>query len=108
MKEKSRGDWMASHELLILGIKKLIRNPPTVCFSVIEEWQKRGGQPWQLIEPVDGFHPNEVSVATWWSLEAICLVFSNTCMHSYVGVYPNLFPEVFLDCVNTCVTKKIQ
>uniref|UniRef100_A0A8D2DPY0 Acyloxyacyl hydrolase n=1 Tax=Sciurus vulgaris TaxID=55149 RepID=A0A8D2DPY0_SCIVU len=29
--------------------------------EIIEEWQKRGGQPWQLIEPVDGFHPNEVS-----------------------------------------------
>ncbi|XP_029780864.1 acyloxyacyl hydrolase isoform X3 [Suricata suricatta] len=27
--------------------------------EVTEEWQKRGGQPWQLIEPVDGFHPNE-------------------------------------------------
>lgn len=61
---------MTSHELLILGSMNLICNPPTVCFSVIEEWRKRGGQPWQLIEPVDGFHPNEVSVA-----EAICLVF---------------------------------
>uniref|UniRef100_A0A452QN52 Acyloxyacyl hydrolase n=1 Tax=Ursus americanus TaxID=9643 RepID=A0A452QN52_URSAM len=29
--------------------------------EVIEEWRKRGGQPWQLIEPVDGFHPNEVA-----------------------------------------------
>ncbi|XP_006887687.1 PREDICTED: acyloxyacyl hydrolase [Elephantulus edwardii] len=29
---------------------------------IIEEWQKRGGQPWQLIEPVDGFHPNEVAL----------------------------------------------
>ncbi|XP_038190006.1 acyloxyacyl hydrolase [Arvicola amphibius] len=29
--------------------------------EIIEEWQKRGGQPWQLIEPVDGFHPNEVA-----------------------------------------------
>ncbi|XP_073921389.1 acyloxyacyl hydrolase isoform X2 [Castor canadensis] len=27
--------------------------------EIIDEWQKRGGQPWQLIEPVDGFHPNE-------------------------------------------------
>ncbi|CAK7307049.1 acyloxyacyl hydrolase isoform X1 [Vulpes vulpes] len=30
--------------------------------EVTEEWQKRGGQPWQLIEPVDGFHPNEVAL----------------------------------------------
>uniref|UniRef100_A0A7N5JGW9 Acyloxyacyl hydrolase n=1 Tax=Ailuropoda melanoleuca TaxID=9646 RepID=A0A7N5JGW9_AILME len=29
--------------------------------EVTEEWRKRGGQPWQLIEPVDGFHPNEVA-----------------------------------------------
>lgn len=28
--------------------------------EITEEWQRRGGQPWQLIEPVDGFHPNEV------------------------------------------------
>ncbi|XP_037366196.1 acyloxyacyl hydrolase [Talpa occidentalis] len=30
--------------------------------EVIEEWRKKGGQPWQLIEPVDGFHPNEVAL----------------------------------------------
>ncbi|ELW70423.1 Acyloxyacyl hydrolase, partial [Tupaia chinensis] len=29
--------------------------------EITEEWRKRGGQPWQLIEPVDGFHPNEVA-----------------------------------------------
>ncbi|XP_062971179.1 acyloxyacyl hydrolase isoform X2 [Cynocephalus volans] len=29
--------------------------------EILEEWQKRGGQPWQLIESVDGFHPNEVA-----------------------------------------------
>ncbi|XP_027430168.1 acyloxyacyl hydrolase isoform X1 [Zalophus californianus] len=29
--------------------------------EVVDEWRKRGGQPWQLIEPVDGFHPNEVA-----------------------------------------------
>ncbi|XP_068940685.1 acyloxyacyl hydrolase [Petaurus breviceps papuanus] len=26
-----------------------------------EEWQRRGGETWQLIEPADGFHPNEVA-----------------------------------------------
>ncbi|XP_007948288.1 acyloxyacyl hydrolase [Orycteropus afer afer] len=30
--------------------------------EITEEWQRRGGQPWQLIEPVDGFHPNEVAL----------------------------------------------
>ncbi|XP_023400061.1 acyloxyacyl hydrolase isoform X2 [Loxodonta africana] len=29
--------------------------------EITEEWQRRGGQPWQLIEPVDGFHPSEVA-----------------------------------------------
>ncbi|KAM9215896.1 acyloxyacyl hydrolase [Dugong dugon] len=29
--------------------------------EITEEWQRRGGQLWQLIEPVDGFHPNEVA-----------------------------------------------
>uniref|UniRef100_A0A8C0FK54 Acyloxyacyl hydrolase n=1 Tax=Bubo bubo TaxID=30461 RepID=A0A8C0FK54_BUBBB len=24
-----------------------------------EEWRKMGGEPWQLIEPVDGFHPSQ-------------------------------------------------
>ncbi|XP_068008835.1 acyloxyacyl hydrolase isoform X1 [Melanerpes formicivorus] len=24
-----------------------------------EQWRKMGGQPWQLIEPVDGFHPSQ-------------------------------------------------
>ena len=23
-------------------------------------WEERGGEPWQLIEPVDGFHPNQI------------------------------------------------
>ncbi|KAI4585339.1 hypothetical protein MJG53_020639 [Ovis ammon polii x Ovis aries] len=32
--------------------------------EITEEWQKKGGQPWQLIEPVDGFHPNEVRAVT--------------------------------------------
>lgn len=57
-----------THVLLVLGIMTLTNNPPIMCLSVIEDWQKRGGQPWQLIEPVDGFHPNEVRITTEWSL----------------------------------------
>ncbi|XP_040820595.1 acyloxyacyl hydrolase isoform X2 [Ochotona curzoniae] len=30
--------------------------------EVVEEWQRKGGQPWELIEPVDGFHPSEVAL----------------------------------------------
>lgn len=30
--------------------------------EITEKWQQRGGQPWQLIEPVDGFHPSEVAL----------------------------------------------
>jgi len=29
--------------------------------EVVRRWQKQGGQVWQLIEPVDGFHPNQIS-----------------------------------------------
>lgn len=29
--------------------------------EIVKEWQRRGRQPWELIEPVDGFHPNEVA-----------------------------------------------
>lgn len=27
--------------------------------EVFAVWEERGGKPWQLIEPVDGFHPNQ-------------------------------------------------
>uniref|UniRef100_A0A8D2P0J5 Acyloxyacyl hydrolase n=1 Tax=Zosterops lateralis melanops TaxID=1220523 RepID=A0A8D2P0J5_ZOSLA len=30
-----------------------------------EEWRKMGGEPWQLIEPVDGFHPTLGTAITW-------------------------------------------
>lgn len=28
--------------------------------DIIKEWEGDGGQPWQLIEPVDGFHPAQI------------------------------------------------
>ena len=31
--------------------------------EVVAEWNKRGGQTWQLIEPVDGFHPSQIAHA---------------------------------------------
>jgi len=42
--------------------------------DVFVEWEKQGGQPWQLVEPVDGFHINQyghalVSDVTWTWLE---------------------------------------
>ena len=42
--------------------------------EVFDEWTKRGGEKWQLIEPVDGFHPNQIANAltaevTWGLLE---------------------------------------
>ncbi|XP_012891511.1 PREDICTED: acyloxyacyl hydrolase isoform X1 [Dipodomys ordii] len=33
--------------------------------EITDEWQKRGGQLWQLIEPVDGFHPSEAALLLW-------------------------------------------
>ena len=32
-----------------------------LCVSVIDEWIKAGKEAWQLLEPVDGFHANQVS-----------------------------------------------
>ncbi|ETO13143.1 hypothetical protein RFI_24232 [Reticulomyxa filosa] len=31
--------------------------------DVINIWHSEGGETWQLIEPVDGFHPNQLSNA---------------------------------------------
>ncbi|XP_064025799.1 acyloxyacyl hydrolase isoform X2 [Pogoniulus pusillus] len=33
-----------------------------------EQWRKMGGQPWQLIEPVDGFHPSQIAAALGTSI----------------------------------------
>ncbi|NXT27025.1 AOAH hydrolase, partial [Syrrhaptes paradoxus] len=33
-----------------------------------EEWHKLGGEPWQLIEPVDGFHPSQIAAALGTSI----------------------------------------
>ena len=32
-------------------------------FDVSREWTAVGGKIWQLIEPVDGFHPNQYAMA---------------------------------------------
>jgi len=31
--------------------------------EISKRWQKMGGQNWQLIEPIDGFHPNQIAHA---------------------------------------------
>lgn len=31
--------------------------------QVKKKWLKMGGEYWQLIEPVDGFHPNQIALA---------------------------------------------
>lgn len=31
--------------------------------EVVETWVKMGGEAWQIIEPVDGFHPNQIANA---------------------------------------------
>ncbi len=30
---------------------------------VFKRWEEQGGKPWELIEPVDGFHPNQIANA---------------------------------------------
>ena len=32
-------------------------------FDVARDWTSVGGEIWQLIEPVDGFHPNQYAMA---------------------------------------------
>ncbi|XP_038624193.1 acyloxyacyl hydrolase isoform X1 [Tachyglossus aculeatus] len=51
---------VADHEAFA-SFKLLYVNYPLQ--QIAKEWKKRGGQPWQLIEPVDGFHPSEVALA---------------------------------------------
>lgn len=40
--------------------------------NVIDQWVASGGEPWQLIEPVDGFHTNQFAHALYadsiWSI----------------------------------------
>lgn len=31
--------------------------------KIVDEWHKLGGESWQLIEPVDGFHPSQITSA---------------------------------------------
>ncbi|XP_057287608.1 acyloxyacyl hydrolase isoform X3 [Pezoporus wallicus] len=33
-----------------------------------EKWHRMGGEPWQLIEPVDGFHPSQIAAALGTSI----------------------------------------
>eukprot|EP01112_Ceratiomyxa_fruticulosa_P001674 TRINITY_DN11841_c0_g1_i1.p1 TRINITY_DN11841_c0_g1~~TRINITY_DN11841_c0_g1_i1.p1 ORF type:complete len:571 (-),score=147.90 TRINITY_DN11841_c0_g1_i1:136-1848(-) len=36
---------------------------PFPLTQIMDEWIAKGGQAWQLIEPVDGFHPNQITNA---------------------------------------------
>lgn len=52
--------------------------------KVLEEWQQNGGEIWQLIEPVDGFHPNQhandLTAKIFWDM--------------LVQKYPEIIPPV--------------
>lgn len=58
--------------------------PPLLCSTAAEEWHRMGGEPWQLIEPVDGFHPSQVkSLRRWqgevWRVGCQCLPAVSGC-----------------------------
>jgi len=38
---------------------------PFALPEIIKQWTAMGGQTWQLIEPIDGFHPSQISNALW-------------------------------------------
>jgi hypothetical protein len=44
-----------------------------IFYAVLEEWTKQGGKDWELLEPVDGFHSNQVQ----WIVYA-CRIFLMT------------------------------
>ncbi|XP_070574298.1 acyloxyacyl hydrolase-like isoform X2 [Ptychodera flava] len=48
--------------------------------TVIDDWVAQGGEPWQLIEPVDGFHPSQISQVL-------------TSQYTWKG-YKELWPEI--------------
>lgn len=55
--------------------------------NVLDYWTANGGEIWQLIEPVDGFHPNQIanalSTAITWNLT----------LEQYPQLIPNVNPH---------------
>nr|XP_054092972.1 acyloxyacyl hydrolase isoform X2 [Callithrix jacchus] len=72
--------------------------------EIIQEWQKRGGQPWQLIEPVDGFHPNEVSAVTRWLQRLFIGLLVFSCPYTFMDLFLSCFAlERTSGNVHTCI-----
>ena len=44
------------------GGRVVVISSDLVLPSVLDEWTKQGGEDWQLLEPVDGFHSNQVDI----------------------------------------------
>uniref|UniRef100_A0A8C0UXX4 Acyloxyacyl hydrolase n=1 Tax=Cyanistes caeruleus TaxID=156563 RepID=A0A8C0UXX4_CYACU len=56
LKEIARSEKFASFDIFYMDFP---------LRQTAEEWRKMGGEPWQLIEPVDGFHPTLGTGITW-------------------------------------------
>ncbi len=65
--------------------------PTTELFN---NWEAAGGQRWQLIEPVDGFHPNQLANA----------LIANMTWSTYEKMYSSILPPV--NPYNDLITKK--
>ena len=52
-------------------------------FDVVSDWVGVGGKVWQLIEPVDGFHPNQYAMA----------LFGRSMWNKLEKYYPELVGE---------------
>merc|ERR1739838_550664 len=52
--------------------------------ELMKRWEEMGGFSWQLIDPVDGFHPNQNAQA----------LLSEYVMEKLVAVYPKVFKAI--------------
>lgn len=66
----------------VLHFRLFIFHMFIVIAEVLEVWEGMGGEAWQIIEPVDGFHPNQIAnallaevffISSWYEWRLFCL-----------------------------------
>jgi len=66
-------------------------------FSVMEMWESQGGQAYQVIEPVDGFHPSQTGQALTSSYLFNLLNANNPNLLGKVNPYNDKIEAQFAD-----------